>query len=384
MRMYDEIQARKAEIEAEIAAEDITAERLAALKTEAEELAAEERTIIENAEARKAEEARALEMAERAETIELPKTEKETKTMTDVEIRSSREYEAAWLKGIKSNDFTEARSLLTTQASGSVPVPTFLENEVKTAWEDNVILSLVKKSFYKGNVKIGFEYEADLADFHEEGAAAPTEESVTIGAVEITSKMIKKWITVSDEAIEGTTVDTMGYILKEVAYKIVSFAEANVIAAIADAPETATATAVGVPVLAAAPAVDTIVNAVAKLSGQARNLNIVMNRSTYAELVSAALKANYGVDVFDGLKDKVIFNEFVSSYTSASPDEPYIYIGDFGYGAQVNLPNGEGVTIKIDDASLAEKDLVKVVGRMYAGFGIVADRAFVKVTKPAG
>lgn len=384
MRMYDEIQARKAEIEAEIAAEDITAERLAALKTEAEDLAAEERTIIENAEARKAEEARALEMAERAEEIKLPTTEKENKTMTDVEIRSSRDYAAAWLKGIKSNDFSEARSLLTTQASGSVPVPTFLENEIKTAWEENKILALCKKSNYKGNVKIGFEYEAGFPDIHEEGAAAPEEESLTIGAVEIANKMIKKWITVSDEAIEGTTVDTMGYLLKEVAYKIVTFAEAQVIAAIAEAPEDATSTAVGVPVVAAAPAVDTIVKAVSKLSGQARNLNLVMNRGTYADLVSAALNANYGVDVFDGLKDKIVFNDFVPSYAECSPEETYIYVGDFGYGAQVNLPNGEGVNIKIDDASLAEKDLVKVVGRMYAGFGIVADRAFAKVTKPAG
>lgn len=384
MRMYEDIQARKAEIEAEIAAEDITAERLAALKTEAEDLAAEERTIIENAEARKAEEARALEMAERAETIELPKTEKENKTMTDVEIRSSREYEAAWLKGIKSNDFSEARSLLTTQASGSVPVPTFLENEIKTAWEENAILGLCKKSNYKGNVKIGFEYSAEDAVIHEEGEDAPDEESVVIGTVEIANKMLKKWISVSDEAIEGTTVDTMGYLLKEVAHKIVTLAEANVIVAIADAPAAATSTAVGVPVVAAAPAVDTIVKAVAKLSGQARNLNLVMNRGTYAELVSAALNANYGVDVFDGLKDRIIFNDLVPSYAACSEGDPYIYVGDFGYGAQVNLPNGEGVNIKIDDASLAEKDLVKVVGRMYAGVGIVADRAFAKVTKPAG
>ena len=384
MRMYDEIQARKAEIEAEIAAEDITAERLAALKTEAEELAAEERTIIENAEARKAEEARALEMAERAETIELPTTKKENKTMTDVEIRSGRDYAAAWLKGIKSNDFSEARSLLTTQASGSVPVPTFLEEEIKTAWDENAILGLCKKSNYKGNVKIGFEYSADDAYVHEEGEDAPDEESVVIGTVEIANKMLKKWISVSDEAIEGTTVDTMGYLLKEVAHKIVTLAEGLVIAAIADAPAAATSTAVGVPVVAAAPAVDTIVKAVSKLSGQARNLNLVMNRGTYAELVSAALNANYGVDVFDGLKDRIIFNDLVPSYAACSENDPYIYVGDFGYGAQVNLPNGEGVNIKIDDASLAEKDLVKVVGRMYAGVGIVADRAFAKVTKPAG
>ena len=35
--------------------------------------------------------------------------------------------------------------------------------------------------------------------------------------------------------------------------------------------------------------------------------------------------------------------------------------------------------IKFDDLSEAESDLVKVVGRMYMGFGVVAPRAFCKV-----
>lgn len=50
-------------------------------------------------------------------------------------------------------------------------------------------------------------------------------------------------------------------------------------------------------------------------------------------------------------------------------------------GVQVNFPNGDDVRVKYDDTSLAEKDLVKIVGRMYAAFGVTTDKAFVKVTK---
>ena len=50
---------------------------------------------------------------------------------------------------------------------------------------------------------------------------------------------------------------------------------------------------------------------------------------------------------------------------------------------QVNYPEGDGVTIKWDDLSLAEEDLVKVVGRQYAGHKVTAPGRLVRITKPA-
>jgi hypothetical protein len=38
----------------------------------------------------------------------------------------------------------------------------------------------------------------------------------------------------------------------------------------------------------------------------------------------------------------------------------------------------------VDELSLAEKDLVKIVGRQYVGMGVVAPKAFVKIAKPEG
>ena len=47
----------------------------------------------------------------------------------------------------------------------------------------------------------------------------------------------------------------------------------------------------------------------------------------------------------------------------------------------MNFPNGEGIDIKVDDLSQAEYDLVRVIGREFVGIGVVANNAFVRITK---
>lgn len=310
--------------------------------------------------------------------------EQEERTMGLKEIRASQEYAQAFLNMIKNNDDTEVRALLSDNVTGGqIPVPTMLETEIKNAWEEHQLMSLVKHSYFKGNVKVGFELSATGAVVHVEGTAAPEEEVLTLGTVELKAENIKKWITVSDEAIEGTTVDTVGYLYKELAQRIVEKAEEVLIGKITTAPAASTATACGVRVFSGNPALDTIVRAVATLSAQAKDLHIVMNRQTKAEFVSLQLSANYAVDVFDGLKDRIVFSDKLPAFSAASVDDTYMIIGDFGYGAQANFPNGDNVTIKIDDLSLAEQDLVKIVGKEYVGLGVVAPYAFVNAKKVA-
>lgn len=309
--------------------------------------------------------------------------EKEEKPMDINEIRSKGEYAAAWMRGVRSDDYSECRALLGANVSGGqVPVPEMLEREIKTAWEQHTLMSLVKHSYYKGNVKIGFELSATGAVVHVEGTAAPTEEVITIGTVELKAENIKKWITVSDEAIEGTTVDTVGYLYKEMAQKIVEKAEEVLIGKINAAPTASTATAPAVAELkVSALAIDTIVTAMALLSGMAKNIHLAMNRQTYAALKGVQLNAKYNADPFDGLRDRVVFTDKLPAFSAAGTGDTAIIIGDFGYGAQANFPNGNGITMKYDDLSLAEKDLVKIVGRQYVGMGVVAENAFVRITK---
>ena len=55
-------------------------------------------------------------------------------------------------------------------------------------------------------------------------------------------------------------------------------------------------------------------------------------------------------------------------------------VGDLGNGALANFPGGEDIEFKFDELSLAEKDLVKIVGREYVGLGLVGPDQFVRLT----
>jgi len=374
----EEVTARLAQLDEEVramqdaeAVEKATEEKKALLERKAE---------LDAIETRKAQ-ALALQNEDVA-PAKVVETRKDETKMAQVELRDSLEYGKAFVKAIVSGDDKEARALLTDNVSGTIPVPTLLDTEIRNAWEENKLLSLVKHTAYSGNVKVGFEYSATGAVVHVEGTAAPEEEVLELGTVELKAETIKKWITVSDEAIDGTTIDTLGYIYKEIAQKIAEKAEEILIDKIVNSPAVSTKTAVGVPAVDVDTlAEDTLIMALAELSGKARNITLAMNRRTYAALKAVAAKAKYNVDVFDGMADKVVFSDKLPAFSAASAGDTYIIAGDFGYGAQVNMPSGNAMDVIVDRYSLAEKDLVKVVGKMYAGIGVVAPKAFVKIKK---
>lgn len=377
MQMSD-IEERLSQIDQEL---NVPNADIDALKNEISELEERKNTLKAEIEERKAKMDAVV--GGKEPTTVVKTFDEERKTMTEMEIRSSVEYGKAFLNVLKNGDDTECRALLSTQVSGGVvPVPTFLETEIKNAWEECKIMSLVKKTSYKGNVKIGFEVSATGAEVHVEGTDAPDEEVLVWGSVELKAENIKKWITVSDEALEGTTVDTMGELYKEIAQRIVEKAEEIAIGKIVASPTTTSTTAVGVPVLTEnAIVADTIIKAEVLLSAKAKNLNIAMNRQTYASFVAVAMASNYAIDVFDGLKDKIVFTDALKPFSTASVGDTYVIIGDFGYGFQANKPNGDDIKITVDNLSLAEKDLVKIVGRQFVGMGVVAPKAFVKINK---
>lgn len=386
----------------EMSAADLE-ERKLQIKTEIEEdgadldaLETEIRAINEELEARAAEEAKKAELRNMVANMDLPVIDEvpkmeEKKKMTDImEIRSSREYAQAFLNGWRNGDkeMSECRALLTTNTTGQgltgyVPVPTELDNEIKTAWEEYQLASLVTKSYFKGNVKVGFELSATGANVHVEGTAADNEEVVTLGAVEIKAANIKKWIRVSDEALEGTTVDTVGYLYREIAHRIVEKAEEIIISTITACGTTATSTAVSVPQLtASALAATTIIDTLALLAGSAQDIHIAMNRGTYAAFRAIELAGNYAIDIFEGLRDRIVFTDKLKAFSAASANDIVIIAGDFS-AVQANFPNGEGVNILVDPYTDAQSDLVKIVGREYVGFGVTKDKHLATVKKVA-
>lgn len=355
----------------------------------AEEVREADKETIErlNAELDSIEERRAIlqkEIEERAKTIEEviqmegEKIEEEERKMTNTEIRNSKEYIEAFANYIKTGEDREARALLTENVSGALPVPEFVDDIIRTAWERDDVLSRVRRTYIRGNLKVAFEKSADPAYAHTEGTTAVTEESLSLGIVTMIPKNVKKWITISDEAVTMGGEAFLRYVYDELTYQIIKKLKELVIGDIA-----ALQTSGNNPLcttVTLAPAVGTIAQALATLSDEATNPVVIMNRITWGLFKSAQATNNYGYDPFEGLP--VLFVSSIDDYATASGGEIYAIVGDLE-GAQVNYPEGDDVIIKWDDLSLAEKDLVKVVGRQYAAHAVTASKRFCQVLKPS-
>ena len=371
----DEIETRKAEIRSILDSDqefdvDALAEevrQLDAEKAEIEERAAKE-AELRNAVAPSV-------IAEIEETVQ-----KEERKMENIEVRNSKEYIDAYAEYLKTGDDKQCRALLTENVSGSVAVPELVYDIVKTAWDREGIMALVKKSYIKGNLKVGFELSSTDAAVHTEGQTCPSEETLVLGTVSIVPASIKKWITISDEAIDLRGEAFIRYIYDELTYRIAKKAADQLVAKIIASPAANTTTAPAVPVVTASSiAIGTIASAIANLSDEANNPVIIMNKLTYAGFKAAQYAAQYAADPFEGCQ--VLFNNSMSAFSAASTGDTYAIVGDLGQGALANFPNGEEITIKMDELSLAEFDLVKFVGRQYVGLEVVAPKAFVKVVK---
>ena len=107
---------------------------------------------------------------------------------------------------------------------------------------------------------------------------------------------------------------------------------------------------------------------------------IVLNPLSIAAFRDAAAAGNYGIDPFAGLT--VIKCSALPAYASASDNAMYAIVGDLK-AFQVNYPEGEGIVTTWDPYTYAEDDMVKVVARQYAGYGVTAPGRLVKLCKPA-
>ena len=375
----EELEARSSEIVAEIEGE-VTEERMKEL--DAESILIEER---KNELKKMADEAKETREAVASGTVpeeNITPVIKEERKMTNAEVRKSVEYMDAYKNYILSGKDEECRALLTENvAGGVVPVPELVYDIVKNAWEKEGLISRVKKAYLKGNLKVGFEISAADAVIHTEGAAAPSEETLILGVVEIVPASIKKWITISDEAITMGGEQFLRYVYDELTYKIAKKAADTLIAKIEACGTVSTNTPtmnVGVPKVASSQiTMSLIAQAIGELSDQAANPVIIMNKGSFSAFKAVQYANGYGVDIFEGLP--VVFNNTIKTFDAATTGETYAIVGDLGEGALALLPEGDSINIKYDDLSLAEKDLVKLVGREYIGIEVVGPKAFVKI-----
>lgn len=386
MSRKEEIEARKLELRDEIEAAEDTA-KVEELTQEVDALVEEEQQLEKIQE----EQEDAKDLEEQKSIAKEIKVE-ERKEMKE-EVRNSKNYINAYAEYVKeglSKDYTmgeEARALLTTNATdGVVAVPDMVDDIVKTAWEREEIVSLVRSISVKGNFQVQFEVSADGAVEHVEGDDPVDEEDLILGIATLIPKSIKKWISVSDEVLDMKGEEFLNYVYDELTYRIAKKCADILVGKIAALPQSLVANADGVydtpsaAKITLAPAVGTVASAYANLSDEANDITIIMNKLTHANFKAAAYANGYAVDPFEGFR--VRYNNTLPAYDTATAGQVYMIVGDLNHGGLINFPNGEGVALKYDDKTLMTSDLVRILGRRFAAIGVVADKSFTLVAKP--
>ncbi|HAB93179.1 MAG TPA: phage major capsid protein [Lachnospiraceae bacterium] len=347
MQMAD-IEARSAELETEMNAENADIEKIAAEATALEERKAQ---IVAEAEERKA----VLEEVEKT-AVEIPQERKE-----NMEKENRTEMIEALAEYIKGRATSEQRAmLLTTNASGTVKVSDIVDDYIWTDWNQSNILSRIRKVYVKGNYSVGYEAAATGAVKHTEGAAAPTEETLTLAYVDFIAEYYKKWIRVSDTVLALKGQAFMDYLLKEFGHQLAVALENAVVAEIAGSDLAAKVTN---------PIDNTAAMAgFAALSDEATNPVVIISKANYAAIMNARATTGAKIeDPFNGME--VLFNNTVTG----------MLVGDLD-GVVANFPEGEDFKFIVDETSLAEQDLVKIVGKVLASIHLVRPNGFAVVT----
>lgn len=362
----EELELRKTEIGKEVDLEDAD---LDALEEEA-------KAINQELDERKATEVKKAEIRNHVAKgegviIEEVKTE-ERNEMNNAEVRASKEYKDAYgeyiKKGYDLEKLTaEQRAVLTVNAEegGIVDVPVDIQGKIETAWENDEIMSGIAKTFFRGNLKIGYEQSATGAVVHKEGSGAVEPEELVIAYKELIPEMLKKVVEVSDEvlAINTTMVD---YLYDEIEYQIVKLASAKTVGKMVASDLTAEYTLAG-----ETPTAADIIGATALLSGQATNPVIITTRATEAAIKMAALDGHFAIDPFNGMR--------VLHTDAANLDGAAFLIADLS-GVRGNFPEGYAVRFKFDELTKADEDIVRIVGRLYAAIDVTSMGKVVKAT----
>ena len=299
-------------------------------------------------------------------------------------VLGSTEYEEAFAEYLKSGNATECRALLTDLVTGgTVPIPTYVADRVEVAWEHSVIASRLRRVVSDGQMEFPFEVSATGAVVHKEGTAAPAEEELVLGKVLGTPETIKKWITISDTAMRLKGRAFLDYIYDEIENRIMLKADSEFLDAVKASPATSSETAVGVPVLTPA-AIDasTIFSALALLSSDATRPVAIMHKQTFFNVFMALTDTTkrpiYNVVVENG-RPVYYLNGVEVIFSSELTPLTEIIVGDLEGGVML-VPDDAQVTFVTDPYSLAEKNMVKIVGKLLVGFGVTRPNYFVRIT----
>ena len=349
----EDLEMRKAAIATEV---DTEGADLDALEEEV-------RSINAEIEARKAEEAKKAEIrsavaAGQGTVIKTMKSEEPK--VNEKEKRA--EMLDALAEYIKGRATAEQRAMLLTTGvtGGTVKVSDIVDDYIWTDWDKSQILSRIRKVYVQGNYSVGYEASATGAVKHTEGANAPAEETLTLAYINFVAQYFKKWIRVSDTVLALKGEAFLRYLMDEFGHQLAVALENAVVAEIEASDLSAKVTN---------PIDNTAAMAgFAALSDEATNPVVIISKTNYAAIMNARATTGAKIeDPFNGFE--VLFNNTVTG----------LLIGDLD-GVVANFPEGEDFKFVVDDKSLAEQDLVKIVGKVLADIHLVRPNGFAVVT----
>lgn len=349
----EQLEERKTAIAAEI---ELDGADLDALESEIRSINAE----LENRKAaeEKRAEIRSAVAAGKGTVIE--KVKEEVKTMDNEERKN--EMIEALAEYIKGRATAEQRAMLlsTNVNNGVVKVSDIVDDFIWTDWDNSPILSRIRKVYVQGNYSVGYEASATGAVKHTEGAAAPTEETLTLAYIQFVAQYYKKWIRVSDTVLALKGRAFMDYLMDEFGHQLAIALENAVVAEITASSLSAKVTN----------DIDNtaVMAGFAQLSDEATNPVVIVSKATYAAIMNERATTGAKIeDPFNGFE--VLFNNTVTG----------LLVGDLD-GVVANFPEGEDFKFIVDDTSLAEQDLVKIVGKILADIHLVRPNGFAVVT----
>lgn len=347
----EQIEARMAEIEtmidgegADLEALNAEIDQLVARKSAIKEAAEEKRDLLDKV------------AASKDITVIAKGEEKENNTM---EKRA--EMIDALAEYLKGRATPEQRALLLSEnVSGDVAISKIVDNWIWTDWDKSPILSRIRKVYVRGNYAVQYEASATGAAKHTEGGEKPTEETLTLATINFIAQYFKKWIRVSDTVLALRGQEFMDYLMREFGHQLAIALENEVVAEIAGST---LAAAVTNPLDSTA-----AMAGFAALSDEATNPVVIISKANYAAIMNERTTAGDRiVDPFNGME--VLFNNTVTG----------MLVGDLD-GVVGNFPEGEEFKFIVDDKSLAEEDLVKIVGKILCSIHLVRPNGFAVVS----
>ena len=394
--IVDEVEAKKEEFEnADTDKRDELLEEVEALTEEANKIEEDVKELEEQKD----------KLAEQEERMSLTsnlskaKIEERKSDMENVNVLATKEYNQMYADFIRGKvdkkemrSYLESRALATT--TENVPIPEVMQGFVETAWyEYGKFSRLVSETFEPAILKIPVEVEADGANWHDELGEEPQEENITLGQIILQPKMIKKWISLTDELMAMAADDFLRYIADELVYRVVLALDEAII-------NRTDAQGLGVIGIVGNPNTEVVD---AELNFNAINVALA-NLVTFEDLVIAMNPATFfnnfmgmvdevGRPIFNVVQDnnnrpqyylsghRVEFTQALKSEADASAGEPLFIIGNFRRGYRLNYPQGRNVITLVDPYTLATQDLVRMIGRLYVAGNVVKPKHFAQVNK---